>query len=81
MRAGLPRPKSLSSDVMSSRIKITNNYLNSFPSLDNKSFLQGKMIVSVLNILCVVWPGSMTTAGLDPREKSYEDLVKHLEKL
>ena len=44
MRSSLLKPKSLSVDAMSSRLKILNNYLASFPSLDNKSVLHGEMI-------------------------------------
>ena len=36
-RAGLLKLKSLSVDAMSSRLKILNHYLASFPSPDNKS--------------------------------------------
>ena len=38
IRACLLKPKSLSVDAMSSRIKILNNYLTSFSLLENKSF-------------------------------------------
>ena len=81
MRTSLLKPKSLSVDTISSRLKIMNSYLTSFPSPDNKSFSQGVMIEIVLSILPVVWLGSMITAGLDPRGKSYEDFVEHLGKL
>ena len=39
------------------------------------------MIEIVLSMFPVVLIGSMTTAGLEPREKSYEELVEHLDKL
>ena len=39
------------------------------------------MIEIVLSMIPVVWLVSMTIAGLEPREKLYEDLVEHLEKL
>ena len=81
MRAGLIKTKYLSVDTMSSRLKILNYYLTSFPSPDNKSFSEGEMIEIVLSMLPAVWINSMTTAGLEPREKSYEDLIEHLEKL
>ena len=81
MRSSLLKPKSLSVDGMSSRLKILNSYLSSFPSPDNTSFSEGEMIEIVLNMLPAVWVNSMTTAGLEPREKSYEDLIEHLEKL
>ena len=81
MRSSLQKPKSLSVDAMSSRLKILNNYLSSFPSPDNKSFSQGEMIEIVLSMLPAVWVNSMTTAGLEPREKTYEELIEHLEKL
>ena len=41
MRSSLLKPKSLSIDAMSSRIKILNCYLVSFPLPDNKSFYVG----------------------------------------
>ena len=44
MRIGLLNPKYLSANVMSSRLKILNNYLVSFPSPDNKSFSEGEII-------------------------------------
>ena len=81
MRSSLLKPKSLSVDGMSSRLKILNSYLSSFPSPDNTSFSEGEMIEIVLNMLPAVWVNSMTTAGLKPREKSYEDLIEHLQKL
>ena len=81
MRAGLIKPKSLSIDAMSSRLKILNHYLTSFPSPYKNLFSEGKMIEIVLSILPTVWINIMITAGLEPREKSYEDLVENLEKL
>ena len=81
MRSSLLKPKSLSVDGMSSRLKILNSYLSSFPSPDNTSFSEGEMIEIVLNMLPAVWVNSMTTVCLEPREKSYEDLIEHLEKL
>ena len=39
------------------------------------------MIEMVLGMYSAVWLRSMTTTGLDPMEKSYEDLIRHLEKL
>ena len=39
------------------------------------------MIEIVLIILPAVWLVSMTIAGLEPKEKSYKDLVEYLEKL
>ena len=38
MRSSLQKPKSLSVDPMSSRLKILNNYITSFHFSDNKSF-------------------------------------------
>ena len=32
-------------------------------------------------MLPAVWVNSMITAGLETREKTYEDLIEHLEKL
>lgn len=81
MRAGLLKPNFLSVDTISSRLNIMNNYSNSFPSPGNKSFSQGEMIDIILSMLPTVWLGSMATAGLEPREKSYEDLLEYLEKL
>ena len=68
MRADFLKPKALSIDAMSSRLKIMINYLNSFPSLDKKSLSQGEMIEIVLIMLFVVWLSSMATADLNPRE-------------
>ena len=45
---------------------------------DNKLFSQGEMIEIVLSMSPVIWLGSMTIAGLEPREKTYKDLVEHL---
>ena len=81
MRSSFQKPKSLSVDAMLSRLKIINNYLTSFPSPDNKAFLQGKMIEIVLSMLPTVWVNIITTAGLEPREKTYEELFEHLENL
>ena len=39
------------------------------------------MIDIVLSILPAVWVNSMTIAGLEPREKTYKELIEHLEKL
>ena len=36
------------------------------------------MIEIVLSMSPVIWLGSMTIAGLEPREKTYKDLVEHL---
>ena len=77
----LQKPKSSSVDAMSSRLEDLNNYLTSFPLPDNKSFSQGEMIEIVLSMLPAVWVNSMTTAGLEPREKTYKELIEHLEKL
>ena len=79
MRAGLLKPKSLSANDISSRLKILNNYLTSFPSPDNKSLSQGDMIEIVLSMLPAVWVISMTIAGLESMEKSYRYLIEHLE--
>ena len=54
MRSSLQKPKSLSFDAMSSRLKIS----------------QGEMTKIVLSMLLVVWVNSMTTAGLKHREKT-----------
>ena len=66
---------------MSSRLKILDNYLTRFPLPYNKSFSQGEMVEIVLSMLPTVWVSIMTTAGLNPRGKFYEDLIGHLEKL
>ena len=79
MRAGLLKPKSLSIDTMSSRLKILNNYLSDIPSPDNKSFSQGEIIEIILSMLPAVWLSSMTASDLDLRENSYEDVIEHLE--
>lgn len=81
MRSSLLKPKSLYVDVMSSRLKILNSYLVRFPSPDNNMFSQCEMIEIVLSMLPTIWVNSMITAGIEPREKSYEDLIEHLEKL
>ena len=81
MRSGLVKPRSLSVDSMSSRLKIMNNHLQSFPSPDNQSFSQGELIEIVLSMIPSFWIKSMATAGLEPREKTYEELIEHLEKL
>ena len=80
-RARLFKPKSLSVDAMSFRLKILHNYLVSFPSADNKSFSEDEMIEIILSMLPVVWINSIITAGLEPREKAYEGLIEQLEKL
>ena len=80
-RTGLLKPKSLSVDTMSFRFKIINKYLTSFPSPDNKLFSQSEMIEIELCMIPAVWVYSMTTTGLEPREKSYKDLIDHMEKL
>ena len=54
VRLSLQKPKSLSVDTMSSRLKILNNYLSSFPLPDNKSFSQGEMVNIVLRMLPAV---------------------------
>ena len=81
MRAGFIKPKSLSVDAMPSNLKIINHYLTNFPTQENKSCSGGEMIEISLSILPVVWINSMITAGLEPREKSYEDLIEHLENI
>ena len=81
MRSGLVKPRSLSVDSMSSRLKIMNNHLQSFPLPDNQSFSQGELIEIVLSMIPSFWLKSMATAGLEPREKTYEELIEHLEKL
>ena len=64
MRSGLVKPRSLSVDSMSSRLKILNNRLQGFPSPDNKHFSQGKLIEIVLSMIPSFWIKSMATAGL-----------------
>ena len=54
---------------------------SNFPSPGNNPFSKGEMIKIVLNVLPTVWINSMITAGLEPREKSYGDLIEHLGKL
>ena len=39
------------------------------------------MIEIVLSMLPVFWVNSMTTAGPEPKEKTYEELIEHLERL
>ena len=70
MRAGLVKPKFLSVDTMSSRLKALNYCLTSFPSPDKKSFFEGEVIEIVLSMLPVVWINIMTIAGLELKEKS-----------
>ena len=48
---------------------------------DNKSFSQVEMIKILLSMLLAIWVNSMTTDGLEPREKFYEELIEHSEKL
>ena len=81
MCSSLQNHKLFSVDAMSSRLKILNNYLTSFPMPDYKSFSQGKMIEVVLSMLPTVWVNILTTAGLEPREKTCEEMIEHLEKL
>ena len=81
MRSNLLKPKSLSVDAMSSRLKILNSYLVSFPSSDNKPFSQGEMIEIAMSMLPAVWINSIITDGLEPRDKSYEDLIENLNNL
>ena len=81
MRSSLLKPKSLSVDAMSSRIKVLNIYLANFPLPDNKSFSQGEMIEIVLIMLPTVCVDIMFTAGLEPREKTYKELIERLERL
>ena len=54
MRAGFLKTKSLSVDAMSSRLKILNNYLTSFPFPDNKLFSQGEIIEIVPSMITAV---------------------------
>ena len=51
MRAGLIKPKSVSIDATTSRLRILNHHLTSFPLPDNKSFSEGGMIEIVLSML------------------------------
>ena len=39
------------------------------------------MIENLLSMLLAVWVNIITTGDLEPREKPYDDLIKHLEKL
>ena len=72
MRAYLVKPRGHSVDPMSSRLKIMNNYLTSFPSLDNKSCTEHHYF----------FLGKENGNGrLEPKKKVYEDLIEHLEKL
>ena len=81
MRSGLAKPRSLSVESIFSRLKIMNNHLQNFPSSGNQSFSQGELIEIVLSMIPSFWLKSMATAGLEPREKTYEELIEHLEKL
>ena len=81
MRVGLLKPKSLSIDDMSSRLKILNNYLVNFPLPDDKSFSEGEIIGIVLSILPVVCINSMIIYSLEPRQKLYVGLIEYLENL
>ena len=81
MQYSLQKPKSLSVHAISSKLKILNNYLASFPLPDNKSLSQGEMIEIVLSMLPIVWVDSMTIADLEPRVKIYEELIDHMDNL
>ena len=65
---------------MISRLKVLDNYLASLPLPDNKLFSQGEMIEIVLSMLPAVWINSMITVSLEPRDKTYKELIEHLEK-
>ena len=56
-------------------------YIRSFPLPDNKSFSKGEIIETVLSMFPAFWVNSMTTADIEPRENTYEELIEHLEKL
>ena len=71
----------MSVDAISSRLNILNNYLSSFPLPGNKSFSQGEMVEIPLSMFPTVWVNIMITAGLEPRGKTYEELIDHLETL
>ena len=81
MRVGLLKPKFLSVDAMSSRLKILNHYLTTFPLSDNKSLFKREMNEIILSLLFTVWINSMIKASLEPREKVYEGLIEYLENL
>ena len=55
-----------------------NNYLTSFLLPDIKSFLHGEIIEILLSMIPTVWVNSMVATGLEPREKSYENLSEYL---
>ena len=67
-------------DSMSSRLKILNNHVQGFSLPDNQPFSQGEMIEIVLSMIHPFWIKSMTTAGLEPRKKTHEEIIEHLEK-
>ena len=80
-RSDLLKPKPLSVDTMSFRLKILNNYYNNLSSPDNKSFPEAEMIEIVLSMISAVWINSMITAGLEHMEKAYEGFIEHLENI
>ena len=68
-------------DTMSSRLKILNNDLQGSPLPAKQYFSQEELIEIVLSMIPSFWINSIATTTLDPREKTYEEIIEHLEKL
>ena len=72
MRSWLVKPRILSVDSMSNRLKLLNNHLQGLPLPDNQSISQGELVEIVLSMIPYLWLKSMVAAGLEPKEKTYE---------
>ena len=81
MHSGPIKSRRLSVDSMSNRINILNNHQYGVFLPDNQSISQRELIEIVLTMIPLYWIKSMAIAGLEPREKTHEELIERLEKI
>ena len=55
-----------------------NSYLSRFPPPENVSFSTGELIEIVIGMIPHSWVTSMMSAGIEPREMGYNELIDHL---
>ena len=78
MRSGLKKPRDITVKQMSARLRVMNSYLSRFPPPENVSFSTGELIEIVIGMIPHSWVTSMMSAGIEPREMGYNELIDHL---
>ena len=78
MRMGLKKPRDINVKQMSARLRVMNSYLSRFPPPENVSFSTGELIEIVIGMIPHSWVTSMASAGIEPREMGFNELIDHL---